>query len=77
MKKEIKAVHNNDLIELLKNLGLYTKLEQGLLKCKFTETVITLDNIHSIFPEAGSIKLVCNKPEAIRALSNYLYENNV
>jgi len=77
MKKELKAIHNDDLIELLNKLKLMDKLKNGELKCKFTETIITLDNLHSIFPESGSIKIVCNSPEAIKKLSEYVNEHNL
>ncbi|PIV95975.1 MAG: hypothetical protein COZ16_04875 [Flavobacteriaceae bacterium CG_4_10_14_3_um_filter_31_253] len=77
MKKELRAVHNDELIELLDRLELLDKLKNGELKCKFTDTIITLENLHSIFPESGSIKLVCNSPEAIKNLSEYVNEHNL
>lgn len=77
MKKDINAVHDNDLKDLLKNLGLWDKLQEGKHKCKFTGTVITLDNLHSIFPESGDIKLVCNTPEAIKRLSEYINDHEI
>ncbi len=77
MKKELKAIHNDELIELLIKLKLLEKLHNGKLKCKFTNTVITIDNLHSIFPESGSIKIVCNLPEAIKKLSEYVNEHDL
>jgi len=77
MKKELKAVHNDELVELLNKLDLLEKINKKSLKCKFTNTIITLENLHSIFPEAGSIKLVCNSPEAIKQLSEYINEHNL
>lgn len=77
MKKELKAIHNDELIELLNKLELLDKLKKGKLKCKFTDTVITVENLHSIFPESGSIKLVCNSPEAIKNLSEYVNEHDL
>ena len=72
MKQNLNAVHDEDLKTLLKRLNLYDKVVEGKLKCKFTETVITVDNLHSIFPESGKIKMVCDSPEAIRMLSEYI-----
>ena len=75
MKTKLNAVHDNDLEALLLKLNLLDKIKKGELKCKFTKEVITLDNLHSIFPEEGKIKLVSNSPEAIKLLSIYINEN--
>jgi len=77
MKTNLNVVHDNDLIDLLKKLKLFEKIQMGQLKCKFTATVITFQNLHSIFPESGDIKLVCNSPEAIKKLSEYINEHNI
>ena len=77
MKKEIDSVHDDDLEQVLKDLNLWDKLKNGDLKCKFTNTTITYSNLHSIFPEEGQIKIVCNKPEAIKLLSEYLNDHDV
>lgn len=77
MKSNLNAIHDNDLEKLLENLNLIEKLKQSELKCKFTEEIITLENLHSIFPESGTIKLVCDSPEAIKQLSEYLNEKDV
>ncbi|WP_228235682.1 hypothetical protein [Allomuricauda sp. M10] len=77
MKAKLNAVHDNDLEKLLAKLNLLEKLKQGELKCKFTQEVITFDNLHSIFPEEGTIKLVSDSPEAIKLLSEYINERNL
>ena len=77
MKANLNAVHDNDLEALLIKLDLIDKIHGGEIKCKFTNIIITLDNIHSIFPESGSIKVVCNSPEAIKHLSEYINENKL
>ena len=77
MKAKLNAVHDDDLIALLKSLNLLEKIKKGEVKCKFTKEVITLDNLHSIFPEEGTIKVVCDTPEAIKSLSEYINEKNV
>ncbi|MCH7524522.1 MAG: hypothetical protein IIC74_05820, partial [Bacteroidetes bacterium] len=50
---------------------------QGKVKCKFTNEIITLENLHTIFPEEGTIKVVCESPEAIKLLSEYINEKNI
>lgn len=77
MKANLNAVHDDDLEALLSKLNLLDKVKNGMVRCKFTKEIITLDNLHSIFPEEGSIKLVCNSPEAIKLLSEYINEKNL
>lgn len=72
MEKEINAVYEDDLKEILDNLELTNKITGGKIKCKFTNTPITFDNFHAAFPESGDIKIVCNEPQAIIDFSNYL-----
>jgi len=47
-KLTLNAVYENDLIPLLKKINLYDKIKEGVIKCKFTKEVITLENIHII-----------------------------
>lgn len=74
MKIPLEAIHENELEILLKNLGVLAVIKEGRKKCKFTGKTITLENLHSIFPESGDIKFVSDSPEAIRQLSLYLNE---
>lgn len=77
MKATLNAVHDNDLEALLIKLNLLDKIKNGNSKCKFTDEIITLENLHSIFPEGGTIKLVSDSPEAIKLLSEYINDKNV
>ncbi|WP_438989510.1 hypothetical protein [Polaribacter sp.] len=77
MKSNLNAVHDDDLEPLLTKLNLLEKVKNGQAKCKFTNEIITLENLHSIFPEEGTIKLVCDSPEAIKLLSEYINEKNL
>lgn len=75
MKKDkeiIKAIHDNKLVEFLKNIEKYDSIIGGKEKCKFCKNQITMDNLYTIFPESGSIKLVCDKPECIAKMNSYL-----
>lgn len=67
-KIKLKAVHDNDLIGLLESLGLYGKFKAGELKCSFCKDIITFENLHSFFPDSGSIKQTCSKPECVKSL---------
>ncbi len=77
MKADLNAVHDNDLEALLAKLNLLDKIKEGKIKCKFTDEIITLENIHSIFPESGTIKVVSDNPEAIKQLSDYINEKDL
>jgi hypothetical protein len=68
----VHAVHDDDLQAVLDALGLAPAFAKGELHCKFCGDVVTWDNLHSLFPDSGSIKLVCDKPECSKALLHYL-----
>jgi hypothetical protein len=44
-------------------------VQRGQRRCKFSGDVITVSNLHAIFPESGSIKYVCDKPACVVALA--------
>lgn len=68
IKTKLKAVHDNDLEGLLDSLGLSSKLKAGELKCAFCKEIMTIENLHSIFPDSGSIKLTCSNPDCVKLL---------
>jgi hypothetical protein len=76
-KDKLKAVHDDDLDILLERLGIIGKFTRQKLKCSFCKTVITKENLHSIFPRSGSIKFVCDNPECVVELSELLREGKV
>ena len=76
-KEKLKSVHDHDLERLLEKLGILGKLKHRKLKCTFCKTIVTLENLHSIFPQSGGIKLVCERIECIKGLSSLLREGKV
>ena len=76
-RKTINAIHDNDLLELIDKFGLTEKLNNGMLKCKFTDSVITYENLYSIFPESNNIRIVCDNPEAIKLFAEYINEHKL
>ncbi len=77
VKKNIMAVHDQDLEKILEGLGILDKFKHGELKCNFCKSRITFDNLHSFFPQSGDIKLVCDSSTCFRKLSNFLREGKV
>jgi len=76
-KVDFNSVYDDDLLQLIEKLGLKQKLDEGKLKCKFTDTIITFENLYSIFPESGDIKLVCDNPNAIKLFSEYVNDHKI
>jgi len=73
-KEQVSAVHEKDLVILLEKLGIKEKFVAGELHCKFCDNVINKENIYSVFPESGGINLICDEPECITKLLEYIGE---
>lgn len=73
-KNKVKAVHDDDMEKLLDKLGILERVKNKELKCKFCNEVIEIPHIHSLFPESGSIKVVCNGTDCILKLAIYIRE---
>ena len=76
-RKKIKAVHDFDLLKLLGTLNISKDVKKKNKKCKFCRGIVTIKNIYALFPESGDIKIVCDKTECIKALSQYLNQNKL
>lgn len=59
---QMKAVHDDDLKELLISLNVYTDVINHKYKCLFCERDITFDNIDSIVPHNSTIQFTCDNP---------------
>jgi len=68
VKKKISAIHDDDLLTLLENLQLKNKFLFQKLTCAFCGDIITWDNLHSLFPDSGTIKCCCVKPACVNQL---------
>jgi len=68
-KKELEAVHKQDIKTLLENWGLLADFETGKIKCRFCEDVILERNFGAIFPENRQIFFVCSKLDCLAKLS--------
>lgn len=67
-KKEIEAIHQHDIDELLKNLGLFEEFKNGNIKCQFCQDVIQENNFGAILPLKEDILFSCSKLECISKL---------
>ena len=68
--RPLRAVYDDDLSLLLKNLGLLTKIQKGRVRCKICREAVTLATVHAMFPESGTIHIVCTKPNCMGQLIN-------
>lgn len=77
IKKNVKAVYDDEIESFFLNLGLLDKFKNNELKCKFCKNVITFNNFHSIFPQSGDVKLVCDNIKCVEELYKMLREGDI
>lgn len=66
----IKFVHDSDIENYLKTIGLFEEVQKGTMKCVFCGNKISLDNLSILFPEEKSLKVVCSKPKCVNKVNN-------
>ncbi len=76
-KQSVKAVHDDDLDALLESLGVRSRFLNGEITCKFCRGIVTKENLHSLFPQSGDIKFVCDRRECVEELTSLLREGEV
>ena len=76
-KVNIEAVHDYDLEKTLKNLGLLSKIHNNTIKCKFCKSKLSMHNIYAMFPESGSIKIICSKTSCVKQLLDLIREDKI
>lgn len=64
----LNAVHDDDLMGVLEELGVAKDFTHGKLRCAFCGDTITWHNLHSLFPDSGAVKFSCDKPECVNKL---------
>jgi len=60
----IKAIHDVDLVEALKRLGVYEGVRGGAYSCIICGRRITLDNLGAIV-KLDEVKFVCDDPACL------------
>jgi hypothetical protein len=59
-KTVIPAILDQDIINIIQELGLTEKISSGVILCSQCGKPITLDNVKCIYSEKEEIKLCCN-----------------
>ncbi|OGW56321.1 MAG: hypothetical protein A2Z09_02165 [Nitrospirae bacterium RBG_16_43_8] len=76
-KERVRAVHDQDLENILDGLGILNKFKRGELTCKFCKNTISFGNLHSIFPQSGDIKFACDESDCVRNLYKLLEDGDI
>ncbi len=71
-KEQLNTVHERDLENLLKRLGVDEDFNDDTFRCKFCKGFVNKKNIHSVLPESGTVSFICDKHDCISALLEYL-----
>jgi len=66
---KIRAVHEDDLMEMLKSMGILEKVEKGEFVCVCCGETININNIEVFFLKHGEKKFVCSKSICISNIS--------
>lgn len=66
-EKEIRAVHQRNLDEVLASLGLLDSLAKGELVCDVCGCKVTRENIGTIFRKDRQLHVCCNKLDCLAA----------
>lgn len=67
-KHVIRAVHEQDLEELLKSLGLSELMAKGELKCGICGSIVNLENLLCIYPSSDEVKVCCKNQECYKSV---------
>lgn len=67
-RETLQAVHDDDLEAVLRKLGVFSDFIGGRLRCAFCNDPIDWENLQSLFPDSGTVKCACNRPECIQLL---------
>lgn len=70
-KEKMGVIQESKLERLLDNLNILDEVLSGLKKCKFCNESVKLNEIFSIFPESGDIKIVCSKVNCMKDFIRY------
>lgn len=68
MNNTLKAVHDEDLIQLLKSLDVWENVKTGQCRCFYCDRVITQENIGAILPVEQKIQFICDEAECYRKM---------
>lgn len=66
---EVKAIYDQDLQQVLANLGILDKLIAGELNCEVCGCQVDLDNLGTIFPDGDEVGVSCDNNRCVRTIT--------
>ena len=73
-RKQLNVLHERDLDLLLERFGIKDIFLANQIKCKFCNRLVNKENVYSFLPESGMVNVICDAPECILQLSQYIEE---
>ena len=70
-KQKIRAVHDNEVKELLSTMGLSYGVEHGEYRCIHCGEIINIRNLGALYPEGETINLVCDRLSCLGKVNLY------
>lgn len=67
-RKEMEALHKNDLNALLESLGMLEEFAGGHVQCKFCQAPLNGSNAGAILTISGHLSFVCNETNCLLKL---------
>ena len=66
---EVKAIYDEDLEQVLSNLGILDELIAGELNCAVCGCQVDLDNLGTIFPDDDGVGISCDNDRCVRTIT--------
>jgi hypothetical protein len=73
-KTKIRAVHDNDLEQLLSSLGILQQIKGGRCSCLICGSPISLINLGAVLPIEEDFGFICDLPSCIAKVNSPLAE---
>ena len=71
-RRDIKAVHEQDLDLFLRSLGLLDDFLKGKLRCHFCNDFIDRENFRCVFPLGEQIRICCSKLDCFQKVARVM-----
>ncbi len=69
-RTKLKAIHEDDLLSMLDNLGITEKIQKGEYRCEYCNKIISLDNLWCIRKKDNRIQLICSNYDCLNKLQS-------
>jgi hypothetical protein len=62
MKEHIRAIHNDEVVNFFRSIGLLSDLEDGKLSCEICSDPLTVASFQAAAKLNGKLIFCCNRP---------------